>query len=152
MFGRSNKEKYDAYLKWFEDNVKDPVNWSWMHNDRDCQNYQTPDQKPIPYSFNEAAIRCMDPKVWDKALTSNRAKQRAFVKEQFRYVGGNPANGLINPEYVKNEEARIAMNRELHRSYSTAHDLKPLELVAIQRKYPQTSPSEPQPKEANNRT
>ena len=146
MFGKSNQQKYADYIKWFEEKVADPNNWGWMRADKDCENYQmtsgpdgTPSDPgtPRPYSYNEACIRFMDPKVWSVALGKNRAKQRAFVQEQFKYVGGNSANGLLNPEYIKNEEKRIAYNKELHKSYSVHHEVTPRELEAVAMKNPQ---------------
>lgn len=137
MFGLSNKEKYAHYLAWFEKEVSDPANWPTMRADKDCCNYQTEQMvKPEPYSFNEAAIRFMDPKVWAKALDKKHAEQRAFVKEQLQYVGGNKSSGqLINPEYVKNEEARIATNKELAKSYSVYTELSNKQIAEVNEKH-----------------
>ncbi len=117
MFGKSNQQKYNDYLNWFADNVKDQSNWGWMRADKDCQNYNDKDSKPVPYEFGEAMFLLGDPKAMAKAIEKYQVRTRAKIEESYKYVGGNKENGLINPEYVRNNEARIATNKELAKSY-----------------------------------
>jgi hypothetical protein len=118
MFGFSADEKYQHYLNWFKDQVKDPSNWAEMRADKDCSNYAHEDQTPVPYSRGEALFRMGNPKLMAKAVKGYHQRTKAKIEESYKYVGSNPANGLLNEEYVKNEERRIAINKELAKSYS----------------------------------
>jgi len=131
MFGKTPDQKYQDYLEWFAKEVVDEANWATMRADKDCENYQTTDRdgnpidpgKPRPLQRGEALFRMGNPKKMAKALSAKHAEQRAFVKEMSQYVGGNPANGKINPEYVKNAENLKKIQDELKRSYSVYTEL-----------------------------
>lgn len=105
MFGLSNKEKYQHYLDWFEDQVKDRANWAMLRDDKDCANYMKLNETPIPYDFGEAMFRMGDPKKMAKAIEKYQTRTKAKIEESYKYVGGNRENGLINDQYVKNDKA-----------------------------------------------
>jgi len=144
MFGRSDDEKVAKYLAWFAEQVADPANWDMLRNDKDCANYMHPEQTPIPYDRGEILFRHGNPKIMQRMLSKNRQKQRDFVKDMSQYVGGNPANGLINPEYVKNEEIRQKTNEDLKKSYSVYTELSTKQIKDVQEE--QRASYEPQGK------
>lgn len=104
MFGRSPKEKYQHYLRWFNDQVKDKANWATLRQDKDCANYNHPDQVPVPYEMGEALFRMGDPKKMAKAVSKYQERTKSKILESYKYVGGNPANDLLDPEYLKNDQ------------------------------------------------
>jgi hypothetical protein len=131
LFGDSPQEKYQKYLNWFADNVKDPNNWSWMRADRDCQNWQTKngDGKPIdpgtpiPYSMGEALFMMGDPKKMAKALSKKIESNHKKYTEMSKYINGDPDQGEINPEYQENMKVLKATQEEIKRSYGTSTEL-----------------------------
>jgi len=139
----NNETKYKKYLKWFEDNVKDESNWSWMRKDRDCQNWETSDQdiegnltpkdpgKPIPWDMSTAIFMMSDPKKMAKALGRAIGSNKKMYDEMSQYINGDPKQGTFNKEYAKNYENLKILQAEMNKQYSVYTQFHPDHLEAI---------------------
>lgn len=119
------QKKYQDYLTWFEENVKDPANWDWMRKDKDCSNWMTStlDEngdhipfdpgKPVPYSIGEALIMMMDPKVWQQAISTHKIVRNAKYAEMSKYVNGDKKQGILSDEFLERHRQGQELNRML---------------------------------------
>lgn len=104
MFGLSNRDKYEKYLAWFSDQVKDPNNWDDLRRDHDCSNNSQSDWEnnttPLPIGFSEACFRFSDPKKMQKAMSKKLEANHKKYTDMGQYVNGDPRQGKLNPEYL----------------------------------------------------
>lgn len=135
MFGRSPDRKYQHYLNWFANEVADPSNWATMRNDKDCSNYNKPDETPVPYERGEALLRMADPRMMTKAINKSNNRHAAMRKEESKYVSEGGNRVLANPEYEKNFETLKKTQAEISRSYSTYTELTPRQMSDMQDKH-----------------
>jgi hypothetical protein len=132
LFGFSADEKYQHYLDWFTNEVSDPNKWAQMRFDKDCSNYNDNDCAPIPYERGEALFRMGNPKKMSKAMKKYQAKTKAKIDESYQYVGGNPANGKLNSEYIKNDQV-LQETRKRLKVYTGSTEAASDELFRIAR-------------------